>query len=68
MPEKVYKNLYRKKHAVEKFREQKMGLGSSNAFYSKFIKTCSRAQVYKKNLTTRIYVQAVFPYTRLDKL
>ena len=48
--EEVYGDPHRKEHAMEKFRELKMGSGSFNAFYSEFIKLAAKLEFTKEML------------------
>ena len=52
--EKVYGNSHCKKHTIEKFKELKMGLGSFNAFYLKFIKLVAKLMFIKEILLQKL--------------
>ena len=48
--EEVYDDPHCKKHAMEKFKELKIGLGSFNTFYSEFIKLTAKLEFTKEML------------------
>ena len=48
--EKVYGNLYCKKHTIKNFKELKIGSKFFNTFYSKFIKLVTKLKFTKEML------------------
>ena len=58
--EEVYGDPHRKEHAMEKFRELKMGLGSFNAFYLEFIKLAAELE-FTKEMLLREFMHKLSP-------
>ena len=58
--EEVYGDPHRKEHAMEKFRELKMGSGSFNAFYSEFIKLAAELE-FTKEMLLREFMHKLSP-------
>ena len=58
--EEVYGDPHCKEHAMEKFRELKMGSGSFNAFYSEFIKLAAELE-FTKEMLLREFMHKLSP-------
>ena len=58
--EDIFGNLHRKKHAMEKFRDLKMGARSFNNFYSEFIRLASELE-YTSEMLIREFKHKLTP-------